>query len=334
MGESKRVTIQTIADEAQVSKSTVSCYLNGKTEKMSAETRQRIAAVIKKYGYRPSAAARLLTAGRSCLLGVLVCDITNGFANRLVKGIAQVCREGGYQILVGTSEYDPEAERLQLERMIDMKVDGVIIQPTGQPADSMDLLHRAGIPVICIDSKPEDAPLWVTTSNYRSTFDAVSECLRQGYARCLMLSADPGLLTSRQERYQACLDAAAQAGAPCRAEIIGSETPNDELLALVQQSLGEKTLVFVPSCWLLPKVFRALAPLHPEIPERLGLLGFDNDEWVDFSVPSVSTIVQPAFQEGATTAALLIDNIRGRPDVPANATLDCEIAFRGSTSST
>lgn len=129
MSDGKRVTIQTIAAEAQVSKSTVSCFLNGKTERMSEETRQRIAAVIKKYDYRPSAAARLLTAGHSCLLGVVVCDITNGFANRLVKGVAQVCREGGYQILVGTSEYGPEAERLQLERMIDMKVDGVILQP-------------------------------------------------------------------------------------------------------------------------------------------------------------------------------------------------------------
>ncbi len=331
MGDSKRVTIQTIADEARVSKSTVSCFLNGKREKMSAETRQRIADVIEKYDYRPSAAARSLTAGRSSLLGVIVCDITNGFANRLVKGIAQACREGGYQILVGTSEYEPEAERLQLERMIDMKVDGVILQPTGAPTDSIDLLRRAGIPVICIDSKPEDAPLWVTTSNYCSTFQAVAQCLQRGYARCLLLSADPGLLTSRQERYQACREAAGRAGAPCRAEIIGAETPDGDILALVEQSLCDRTLVFVPSCWLLPKVFRALAPLHTEIPERLGLLGFDNEEWVDFSQPSVSTIVQPAFQEGATTAALLIDNILGKPSPLCSATLECEIVLRGST---
>lgn len=330
MGSGKRITIQTIADEAQVSKSTVSCYLNGRTEKMSAETRDRIAGVIRKYDYRPSAAARLLTAGRSCLLGVVVCDITNGFANRLVKGIAQVCRESGYQILVGTSEYDPDAELLHLERMVGMKVDGVILQPTGQQDASLALLRRAGIPAVCIDSKPEGAPLWVATSNYRSVFDAVSCCLRMGYSRCLLLSAEPGLLTSRQERYQACLDAAAQAGIPCRAELIGPNTPDGEILRLAGQSDG-RTLIFVPSCWLLPKVFRALAPLHHEIPGRLGLLGFDNEEWADFSVPSVSTIVQPAFQEGATTAALLIDNLLGKPDIPRNATLECDIRLRSST---
>ena len=169
MSDEKRITIQTIAEEAQVSKSTVSCFLNGKTERMSQETRQRIAAVIKKYHYRPSAAARLLTAGRSCLLGVLVCDITNGFSNRLVKGIAQVCQKEGYQILIGTSEYDADAEYLQLERMIDMKVDGVILQPTGLPSNSMELLRHAGTPVVCIDSKPAGAPEWGATNNYHAT---------------------------------------------------------------------------------------------------------------------------------------------------------------------
>lgn len=331
MSESKRITIQTIADEAQVSKSTVSCFLNGKTDKMSDETRQRIAAVIKKYDYRPSAAARLLTADHSCLLGVLVCDITNGFANRLVKGIAQVCRTGGYQILIGTSEYDPDAERLHLERMIDMKVDGVILQPTGSPEDSIELLRRAGIPMVCIDSKPDGVPYWVATNNYQATFDAVSACLMRGYEKCLVLTAEPELLTSRHERYHGCLDALAAKGLPCVPAVIDAATPADEILRFVEREKQGRTLLFVPNCWLLPKVFNAVAPLHSEIPEALGILGFDNEEWVDYSVPSVSTIVQPAFQEGATAAALLIDNIRRKPDIPANATLDCEIVLRGST---
>lgn len=331
MSEGKRITIQTIADEAQVSKSTVSCYLNGKTEKMSAETRERIAAVIKKYDYRPSAAARLLTANHSCLLGVLVCDITNGFANRLVKGIAQVCRTGGYQILIGTSEYDAQAEQLHLERMIDMKVDGVILQPTGDPKGSIELLKRAHIPVVCIDSKPDGVPHWVATNNYQATYEAVSACLARGYESCILFSAEPDLLTSRHERFHGCWDALAATGLPCHAEIIDATTPASHILSTVERERRGRTLIFVPNCWLLPKVFTALAPLHREIPQKLGLLGFDNEEWVDFSVPSVSTIVQPAFQEGATAAALLIDNIRQKPNIPPNATLDCERVFRGST---
>ena len=38
------------------------------------------------------------------------------------------------------------------------------------------------------------------------------------------------------------------------------------------------------------------------MPLEIGLLGFDNEDWADLCVPTVSTIVQPAYQEGATAA--------------------------------
>ena len=46
-----KMTISDIAKLANVSKTTVSFYLNGKFEKMSEETRQRIEKVIEKTGY-------------------------------------------------------------------------------------------------------------------------------------------------------------------------------------------------------------------------------------------------------------------------------------------
>lgn len=125
---------------------------------MSASTWNRIAKVVKKHDYRPSATARLMTAKHSCLLGVLIGDITHPFSNHLVKGIAQVCREGKYQILIGTSEYEPDAELNHIDRMIDMGVDGLILQPCGNPYVSIEKLNRAGIPVVCIDSNPEGLP--------------------------------------------------------------------------------------------------------------------------------------------------------------------------------
>ena len=100
---------------------------------MSASTWNRIAKVVKKHDYRPSATARLMTAKHSCLLGVLIGDITHPFSNHLVKGIAQVCREGKYQVLIGTSEYEPDAELNHIDRMIDMGVDGLICSPAGIP---------------------------------------------------------------------------------------------------------------------------------------------------------------------------------------------------------
>lgn len=332
MSLKQKMTIQEVADEAQVSKTTVSFFLNGKREKMSASTWNRIAAVVEKYDYRPRTTARLMTAKHSCLLGVLIADITHHFANRLVKGIAQVCREGGYQILIGTSDYDPDAESNHIDRMIDMGVDGLILQPCGNPQASIEKLKRDDIPVVCIDSNPDGLPLWVVTNNYQATFDAIESCVQRGYEQVIMFSATPHVLTSRQERYQGCLDALENKNIPCYAHIIDAHTPADQILSAVQShDLSSRTLIFVPNCWLLPNVFTALKPLHPLIPHTLGILGFDNDDWAGLSMPTVSTIVQPAFQEGSTAAALLIDHIRGRFENPPKATLSCEVIWRGST---
>lgn len=327
-----KMTIQEIADEAEVSKTTVSFYLNGKHEKMSKSTCDRIAAVIEKYDYRPSTTARLMTAKHSCLLGVLIGDITHHFSNRLVKGIAQTCRNSGYQILIGTSEYDEKEESNHIDRMIDMAVDGVILQPCGNTEETIKKLKKQGIPVIFIDSKPDGIPLCVVTSNYQSTFNAISHCITEKYKQVIIFSATPYILSSRKERYQGCLDALHKNKIPYHVQIIDAHTPEDEIFETVERHYKKAhTLVFVPNCWLLPKVFTALKPFHKNIPHELGLLGFDNDDWANLSAPTISTISQPAFQEGTTAAALLIDHIRGKIKDPITTTLECDIVWRNST---
>ena len=79
MDNERKVTIKDIAEMAGTSKTTVSFYLNGKTEKMSEDTKAKIAAVIKKTNYRPSIVARSLNSKNSKLIGVLIGDITNTF---------------------------------------------------------------------------------------------------------------------------------------------------------------------------------------------------------------------------------------------------------------
>ncbi|MBR5005066.1 MAG: LacI family DNA-binding transcriptional regulator, partial [Erysipelotrichaceae bacterium] len=108
------MTISDIAKLAGVSKTTVSFYLNGKYEKMSEETRQRIEKVIEKTGYEPSVVARSLNFKQTKLIGVIIGDITNSFANQIVKGIDALGRhEWNYEIpLQGENELTELATRV------------------------------------------------------------------------------------------------------------------------------------------------------------------------------------------------------------------------------
>ena len=126
----KKVTIKDIADMAGTSKTTVSFYLNGKYEKMSAETKVKIEKVIKETNYSPSIVARSLTSKKMNLIGVIVADISNPFSSTIVKGIDKVARKEDYQIIVGSSNYDFYYEEKYINRMLDMGVDGFIVHYT------------------------------------------------------------------------------------------------------------------------------------------------------------------------------------------------------------
>ena len=56
----KKITIKEVAEEAGVSKTTISRFLNNNYGNMSKETKARIADVIERLGYRPSKQAQAL----------------------------------------------------------------------------------------------------------------------------------------------------------------------------------------------------------------------------------------------------------------------------------
>lgn len=330
MGERKKCTIADIAREANVSKTTVSFFLNGKTNKMSQETQARIAAVVERFQYRPSLTARMLGAERTHLIGVVIGDITNGFSNQLVKGIDHVCRQNGYQMIVGSSDYAQPEEQQHISRLLDLRVDGLIVQPTVHFSGA-DVL--GGPPAVFVDSRPEEQCAWVRTNNYEATREAIAACVQRGYNRFLMFTAAPERMIPRLERMNGCLDALHAAGLNSYIKVIGADTSDAEILRAVRGQLrkGERLLIFVTSCWLLSKVFLAVAPLREEMPAHLGLLGFDSTEWCELSVPTVSTIVQPTFAAGVTAAELLLAHIEERGHAADDIVLPCETFWRQST---
>lgn len=334
MEREKKITIKDIAEMAGVSKTTVSFYLNGKTQKMSEETKEKIEKAIKETNYKPSMVARSLNSKSSKLIGVVIGDITNSFSNQIVKGIEIIAAEKGYQLIVGNSDYRPDREENYVERMLSMGVDGFIVQPTSgfrKLSKKIDSLNK---PVVFFDSKLYDLRTkWVKTNNYEVTYDAITKCIEKGYQNFYMITADPQLISTRLERSSGFVDALEDNDIKYEVLIIKNDEDRPEVIADFldkRLNLKEKNLVFVPNCWALPTVFLALK-YHKKHMPNLGLIGFDNTEWVNFSSPTVTTIVQPAIDEGVEAARILIDQIEGGNNVSDQQELDCYINWNEST---
>ena len=99
MAEKKRVTIHEVAQEAGVSRQTVSRVINNRPD-VASDTRKRVEEVIRELGYQPSAIARSLSRKRSYTFGVVISGLKYIGPSRTLNGISEQAEELGYGLLL------------------------------------------------------------------------------------------------------------------------------------------------------------------------------------------------------------------------------------------
>lgn len=330
----EKLTIKDIAEYANTSKTTVSFYLNGKFDKMSENTRKRIEKVIKETNYQPSMIARCLNAKKMRMIGVMIGDITNTFANQIVKGIDDYLRDKQYQLIVGNSSYSFEKEQEYIKRMLSIGVDGFIIQPSIHFDKLVNLIKKEKKEVVFIDSQISSKnEKWVKTNNYEVILHTFDKLIQYGYDNFIIITANPNILRTRKERVDGFYDALKIKNKDCETITIEENIENEHLKKILHSKINtkQKTLIFVANCFLLPKVYVALENLKSFIPKNIGLVGFDNTEWSSLSSPSITTIIQPAYKEGQQAAKILVDSIEGINQEISNQILPCDINWCQST---
>ena len=334
MSGEKKLTIKDIALKANVSKTTVSFYLNEKFDKMSDDTRKRIEQVIKETNYTPNIMAQSLKSKKSHLIGVIVADITNPFSNNIVKGIDDIARKEDYQIIIGNSNFEYINEKKYIERMLDMGVDGFIIQPTMELDKTISYIDKFGKKVVCVDRvSPKFKGKYVKTNNYDITFKAITQLYNKGYEEFIFVSASLDTASTRVERKNGFIDAIKSIKASSHIVKIEEELSyydlSKELMKYINTS--KKVAIFAAHGKSLQKVFKAVKHLKLDVPNKVGIIGFDNGNWTTYASPSVTTIDQQNYQQGKYATKLLIDMIENRESILDSVEFESSISWKEST---
>lgn len=151
-----KVTISDIAKMAGVSKSTVSRYLNNGY--VSEVNKEKIKEAIDKTNYQVNFFAQALNAERSQLIGVIVSRYSSFTANQTLKGISKSLEELGYEMFVASSNLNPIEELKQIEKFINMGVDGVISLTSKITDDHISLSKESKVPVLFLGQSHPDIP--------------------------------------------------------------------------------------------------------------------------------------------------------------------------------
>jgi len=148
-----KTTIRDVAQLAGVSETTVSLAFRCHS-RISPATRDKVLNAARQLHYVANEAARNLRHGGLHALGVLVTDITNPFYAGMVRTVETTAQAQGYQVLVMESQWDSDKEQEAINRMLQARVQGIIICQTEKNYRAWSPMEAAGIPYIALDNFP------------------------------------------------------------------------------------------------------------------------------------------------------------------------------------
>jgi len=198
------MTISEIAKLAGVSSAAVSRYLNNGY--LSEEKRAIIKKVIDETGYKPSAQAQNLRNKKTNIIGVILPKIDSSSIGRVVTGIQSVIEEAGYQMLLATTQNNPDKELEYLEALDETRVDGILFLATIISAKHKELLKNSRVPVVVIGQHLSGINC-VYHDDYHAIYDLTNRMLDTGRKNIAYIGGLPEDVALGKERLRGFQDA-------------------------------------------------------------------------------------------------------------------------------
>jgi len=313
--KSSNVTLKSIADRLNVSVTTVSRVLNGKSDRyrISRETQELINTAAKELSYSPNQLARGLRLKRTNTIGYIIPDISNPFFSSIAKSVEKSARKLGYSILLCDSEEDTKIEENLLQLMIDRKVDGLIISPVGIEVNHLRRIAQKNIPIVLLDRYfPELNLPFVTSDNYKGAFEAVNMLIEYGHRRIACIQ---GLVNTspNNDRVRGYIDAHKTHDLLVDKKLIVGDSFGEDngyietKLLLKQDNLP--TALFAVSNLISLGAIRAISEEGLKIPDDISMVSFDDQPYSRFLSTPMTTVSQQNAQIGQIAIKLLIDQI-------------------------
>jgi DNA-binding LacI/PurR family transcriptional regulator len=328
--------IRTVAALAKVSIATVSRTING-SPVVSDKLSKRVWQAIHQLGYLPNTHARTLVSGRSRLFGIIVENITNPFFPELIQNFEEVAVAHGYEILVSSSNSNPEILTTCARRMLERKVDGVAVMTFGEEEPVLDQLVNRMIPIVLAEFKLDDPKSSTILLDYKTGIHAAVKHLAElGHERIAFL-AGPHTLHSAITRENDFRSAMQALGLPIEKKFIiecdhmlkGGVAGFQQLQTLPVRP----TAIVCSNDMTAIGVLRAayMAGLH--VPDDVSVIGLDDIDFAEFTLPPLTTIRLSR----ADLARAAFEALRQQAEDGANPNLQREflvstsLVVRGST---
>lgn len=328
----KKITIDDVARELGVSKTTVSRAISGKG-RIGAETRQRVLDYIEKHNYKPNVMAKGLAKNRTYNIGlVMPVDLMASdlpFFPKALKGISETAAAEEYDLILALVD---SGDLSQLERVIDnQKVDGMILMRTLHEDRPAELLKRSGIPFVAIGMSDDPQVYQIDNDHVGACRELTSILLMKGLKRIAIVTGDMNFVINRK-RIEGFCKAHEDLKLPYTESLIFTDVDTPIMVSRVTESIlmHHVNCIIGTDDSLTVQIKEKLEEEDILIPEDMRLASFYDSQLLSGSKVGITSIRFDVEELGREACRVLLRRIHGT-DVPKVTQLSYEVTLREST---
>jgi LacI family transcriptional regulator len=293
------VNIRAIAQRAGVSTATVSNVLNGKTSKVSVETREKIESIIKETGYKPNVMARSLVKKESRLIGVVVPYLgrdedffANPYNAHIIAALEKYIRGKDYYMMLRCVGAPKEI----VPMLSSWNVDGAFFLGISKE-EVREIKEQIDMPIVFLDTyAPGENIVNIGIEDYRGGYLSARYLIGKGHSKLALVTPDISSEGVIKERYRGFSDACKEAGVTFKkGNIYYTESTYASAVQVGQDIAfggGDYTAIACMSDIVAMGVIEGLKQCGLRVPYDMSVIGFDNLPDCEFMTPKLTSVAQ------------------------------------------
>lgn len=331
------ISLKELAAYLGLSSATVSLVINRSpgAKSIPPATQERVRAAARELNYRPNLMARSLRQKRSFTIGVVVPEVSEGYAALVLSGIEDHLLQEGYFYFVVSHRHRPDLIEEYPSLLQQRAVEGIIAVDTVLTEDCI-------IPAVAISGHREVPGVTnIVLDHNLAARLALEHLQKSGHTRIALIKGQD-FSSDTEIRWNALHTVAKELGITIYEKLtvqLDNDNPSPQVGYSVTRRLLDRgepfSALFAFNDISAIGAIQALRESGKRVPEDVSVVGFDDIQSAAYQNPGLTTVRQPLRQMGVIAAETLLARINSpqKAEYPKSIIVKPELIVRASTAS-